>query len=260
MYLTKRVLPVLGWLPYERLWGRRVAKVRLGTLLQPLAVADTGMSEPVRSIIDMGNEEVEAYVKCVDERRLLVEFASALLGRLLGLPVPEPVLVFVPAQFGKEGYAFGSIAEPHPNMRGQPTDGFAFSRLRQWSKLASAACFDEWIANCDRHPGNLLFDGRRNFWLIDHDRAMLCAADIPNLRNILFGHLVGNPPVADQALNRHKTRGAANSFVKQDLAAVVADIPVGPWGLPMVADIEAWLLDRRSRLVTLSEARIPSVT
>src|SRR5690606_22477174 len=37
-----------------------------------------------------------------------------------------------------------------------------------WADLGHLYAFDSWIANIDRHPGNLLFGGKDEIWLIDH--------------------------------------------------------------------------------------------
>jgi hypothetical protein len=38
----------------------------------------------------------------------------------------------------------------------------------KWPHLGALMAFDIWIANTDRHPGNLLFGGNGDIWLIDH--------------------------------------------------------------------------------------------
>jgi hypothetical protein len=43
--------------------------------------------------------------------------------------------------------------------------------LSRWAELPKACVFDEWIANEDRHDGNILTNGLE-FWLIDHGLAL----------------------------------------------------------------------------------------
>ncbi len=40
--------------------------------------------------------------------------------------------------------------------------------IAKWVDLGRLYAFDAWIANIDRHPGNLLFGSRGDTWLIDH--------------------------------------------------------------------------------------------
>lgn len=43
----------------------------------------------------------------------------------------------------------------------------------KWRDYKDAAFFDEWIANIDRHVGNILYDKlTKEFWLIDHSDAL----------------------------------------------------------------------------------------
>lgn len=41
-------------------------------------------------------------------------------------------------------------------------------KLAGWTEAGAMYGFDTWIANIDRHEGNLLFSGRNEIWLIDH--------------------------------------------------------------------------------------------
>lgn len=38
--------------------------------------------------------------------------------------------------------------------------------------MHDAIAFDEWIANQDRHVGNILYDGGKEYMLIDNNLAM----------------------------------------------------------------------------------------
>lgn len=41
--------------------------------------------------------------------------------------------------------------------------------LHAWDRYQDTTYFEEWVANTDRHLGNILYDGE--YWLIDHGRA-----------------------------------------------------------------------------------------
>jgi hypothetical protein len=46
--------------------------------------------------------------------------------------------------------------------------GLPAVEIRAWPHFPVAICFDEWIANCDRNDGNLLFGDPGRFLLVDH--------------------------------------------------------------------------------------------
>lgn len=112
-----------------------------------------------------------AYVKVLPPRKIAVEVLCALLAKHLGLPVAAPLLVRVP---GEADLRFGAaFIDAPPFRRAVKLEGTAaLKRIRAWKQLVPSACFDEWIANPDRHAGNLLHDGKAGFWLIDHDAAL----------------------------------------------------------------------------------------
>jgi hypothetical protein len=41
-------------------------------------------------------------------------------------------------------------------------------KLAEWNGLGDLYALDAWVANVDRHQGNLLFSGDDQVWLIDH--------------------------------------------------------------------------------------------
>lgn len=48
------------------------------------------------------------------------------------------------------------------------SDKVLLDKIKNWPYLHNAAAFDEWVANGDRHFGNILFAGQDDFYLIDH--------------------------------------------------------------------------------------------
>ena len=115
-------------------------------------------------------------------KALIAELVAGEIGRALGLPVPEIVLMTLDTQFGR------TEADPEIRALLQASVGinlglrylpkaFAFSPLLRPSPdpgLASAIVwYDAYITNVDRTPRNtniLLWQGA--LWLIDHGAAM----------------------------------------------------------------------------------------
>ncbi len=129
----------------------------------------------------------EAYLKAAPSEQLLAEILCAILGREAGLPVPPPYLVedqggFLASEPEARGHTlfFGSGALDFPSFahyltEKMPTEDarrYEFlRRLAAWKHFHAAIAFDEWIANNDRHPGNLLYGGGDGITLIDHGHA-----------------------------------------------------------------------------------------
>jgi hypothetical protein len=126
-------------------------------------------------------------IKDLNLQQLVNELLAAVLGQELGLPVPNAYLGFapngtlcakhLPLANGSGHLLFVSEDVGTPNLAQQVTAGGTFiealliNALRNWLKLGQLYAFDAWIANTDRHPGNLLIDGPTNVWLIDHGHA-----------------------------------------------------------------------------------------
>lgn len=152
--------------------------IRVARMVAEIGAADEGIHDAWRCLIRFADgASAEAYVKDIPPRRMVAEIVAATLADHLGLPVAEPVLVV------KDNAALlGSVAIAARTFRValEANGELALTRLRAWSSLMAACGFDDWIANPDRHMGNLLHDGGKAFWLIDHEFAMAkdLAADI----------------------------------------------------------------------------------
>ncbi|MBK0014036.1 hypothetical protein IAE56_16840 [Stenotrophomonas sp. S41] len=236
--------------------------VRLGRLAVVLEEGTTGDSRPVRGMVLTQEGTVEAWVKPVaDLQRVQVEVACSLLGQLLDLPVPEPLVVFIGPEFGGPSVGFGSGAVGHPNVaRWMDTEAdVVLKRLREWAKVVDAACFDEWIGNCDRHPGNLIYDGQ-GFWLIDHDKAMhpLIQLDALSPANQLFDFVVHG---ADESrlLKLQQLVGASmhdmQRFSVQDL---IDQTDSAAWPPATLIPLRDWLAERQNHLARLGNDRVPA--
>lgn len=132
------------------------------------------------TLMTHGAEEVSAYVKVPqhDPYRLVVELVCAALAKALGLQVPSPYLVVVHPQalpaknLSEPTWGFGSETV-YPNISAPLSgrDADTLKRIQAWSQFTVLCAFDEWIANNDRTPENLLFDGK-DFRPIDHGEAI----------------------------------------------------------------------------------------
>ena len=118
-----------------------------------------------------GGKPVSAYLKQVPQAGLWAELICAAVGKAAGLPVPNAYAVLDrEGETGTPGAVlFGSQDIPWPAVSAHYTNhDSARENVMAWDKIHDTAVFDEWIANADRHPGNLLIDGRGGYWLIDH--------------------------------------------------------------------------------------------
>lgn len=157
--------------------GNIVPKVKL------LERTERGVNKTYHGFIQTDTEQIKAYIKLLDGRQLVNELLANMLGRRCGMPVPKGYLI----------RARPSDLDPAPIISGAATEFLMYGSsdegipslkrcvetkvLRQsgvydrWEGLAAAATFDDWIANSDRHTGNLLVGTAESIWLIDHGHA-----------------------------------------------------------------------------------------
>lgn len=156
--------------------------IRVARIVSIIGNADNGRfnAKHVKLAFKDSAYEVSAYAKKLGDLDLLVEIVSALIGIELKLPIPEPVLAI--SIDGKEAW-FASIDVKHPDLSRRlliendqvtntPQNGKILKQLADWPAIHDAIGFDEWIANSDRNTGNILYDGKDQFFLIDHNLAM----------------------------------------------------------------------------------------
>ncbi|MFZ2725178.1 MAG: HipA family kinase [Methylococcaceae bacterium] len=170
--------------------------------------------------IEHDDAPISAYFKIIPSRELLVESICTLLGRWLGLPMPEPyLLIMSPETCPPEGNpdlpAFATVDMKQPSFNQRIWENKFSSAevgklIKQWSHVVSAATFDEWIGNTDRNAGNLLYDGK-NITLIDHDKAINenHRCDIANNGNELFNVLRND----DEVTKRYHVKNSKNEIL-----------------------------------------------
>lgn len=130
-------------------------------------------------------------LKNVPRVEILNEIISAALASAMNLPVPDVVLAFVPdtlnlqQEFSKclpvlgGRIAFATVDVQVPNLAQrfhstslsqQPA---IINHLVNWQLKSDLYCFDTWLANTDRHCGNVLLSSNGDLWLIDHGRCFI---------------------------------------------------------------------------------------
>jgi hypothetical protein len=136
-------------------------------------------------ILTPGSIIKSAIVKDLDQRELAIELLVAALGKLLGLRIPNAFLVIsnktLPTAIGPtltsgERLLFGSedadtppIAQVYQNSA--VIKAKILKRLAASNEITSLFSFDTWVANVDRHAGNLLISSN-GVWFIDHGRCL----------------------------------------------------------------------------------------
>ncbi|MFN4039140.1 MAG: HipA family kinase [Erythrobacter sp.] len=123
-----------------------------------------------------------AFIKDLPVKELFNELASSVIGLALGLPLPKPLLAVASPEvltakhipYGAEGAHLvfaSSAADAKPVLQLISESGAGqeiVDRLSEWHDLGGMYGFDSWVANVDRHPGNLLLGGDDEIWMIDH--------------------------------------------------------------------------------------------
>ena len=127
-----------------------------------------------------------AYVKDLAPKELLNELLGASIGCSLGLPMPAAYLAIASEDQGPWKHSpvidnnghrllFATIAvdSPRQMLFHYKNLGHAITRrLIDWPHFEGMIAFDEWLANVDRHLGNILVSGDGAFWLIDHSHLL----------------------------------------------------------------------------------------
>ncbi|ENE2730579.1 TPA: hypothetical protein UM350_004339 [Stenotrophomonas maltophilia] len=239
--------------------------LQFGTLVNSLGLAGTGINDAVRGVVRTSSGDVEAYVKrLASSREVLVEVACAVMARQLDLPVPQPLLVYVPEHMGGPYVAYGSVAAGNGDLSAFIEGGqlqVILDQLRAWPGLIKAACFDEWIANCDRHERNILYNGIGEFWLIDHGLAVNAALPVDELapQNILFDVAVRDRAENELLRMRPVALGVMEAFQEKPTSQRDLGLPTGLWPDEEADSVLAWLASRQAHLMRLASERIPAM-
>ena len=152
--------------------------VEQGTLIPAtLSPVGQGLTGAHFSIVSVGGVSQRCVVKRVGLREIAAEIFCALLGFRLSLPVLIPVVVTDPRDqslwFGARDVGYPSLSS-RLGITTSPTAmqlAVLASILSTWAQAPYVISFDELIANGDRNPGNVLWNGTV-FTIIDHERAL----------------------------------------------------------------------------------------
>jgi hypothetical protein len=137
-----------------------------------------------------------AVIKDLDQKQLANELLASVLAHATTLPTPDAYLALVrgsdllvnkaPRLADGNHLVFASVDVKVPNITFRATAASPVEQrqllqdILEWGDLGHLYAFDSWIANTDRHPGNLLFGGKNEFWLIDHGHSFSGPAWQPN--------------------------------------------------------------------------------
>lgn len=130
---------------------------------------------------DPEGDDIGVYIRIANPMPVAAELICSVIGRSIGLPIPEPFLVSI-----DKGALPGSrlLPQEKPALAFASLDvgGQTFSQLMRgdspatqamlmkWKHMIPVATFDEWMANRDRNLSNILFVANV-LWIIDHAEA-----------------------------------------------------------------------------------------
>jgi hypothetical protein len=219
--------------------------IELGYALPGAALLtdDKGVNETYRGIIEVNSARLSAYIKLLPDRQLVNELLASVLGRLVNLPIPRGFLVTVErADYPNSALLTARGVDAAPAFAVEAVAAQSFLRrvdlmnpdalsylLKAWPHWYAAASFDDWIANGDRHPGNLLVGAQGELWLIDHSHSFTgdkwVAAHlkpdvvIPNQLSALMNKLLSPP---EKALAMQACHAAVQRFSSVDTVQAAA--------------------------------------
>lgn len=218
-----------------------------------------------------GEPDIPVYVRVGGLRPATAELVCAVVGRALGLPVPEPFLVRIgqgalPRSRVLDPKAPESMAFASHDASGstfaqllRADSGFAMQLLLQWQYLIPVATFDEWLANTDRNLGNILFTAG-SLWLIDHADALGGVQSryypLSQLTDAAFNNVLGGVLQSLKHTDRAAALDDAQTWVRHpasalDLAAALQCTGITPWH---TAAEQAELLDFIHARLTLAHS------
>jgi hypothetical protein len=135
-------------------------------------------------ILLAGGDVKSAVLKDLESKQLCNELLGSTLAKATGLPTPDAFLAVVragdlsvakgPVLPDGNRIVFASADVKVPNVTHRLTKApatdphISLKDLIEWDRLGELYAFDAWVANVDRHPGNLLLGQKDEVWLIDH--------------------------------------------------------------------------------------------
>ena len=208
----------------------------------------------------VGDRIADAYIKPVPVYQIVREVLCGLIAQDVGLPVLRPGVVRLEGTpLGDQGrFAFGTLATESRELQGMRDDAVLRNQLARWPHLALAIAFDEWIANGDRTPRNLLFRGASDFVLIDHGEALPpdLAPDGAPTTNLLARLAYTDVSRDEELAAVRRVQQAATRFSRVDMVAVENASLAGSWDPDaMLRECCRLLTDRLAYLADLIAQR-----
>lgn len=196
------------------------------------------------------DDDVPLYVRIGTSKHIVAELVCSVIGRSIGLPVPEPLIVRIcrgdlPASRLVDREADLTLAFASASVGGESCaqllredSDHALHLVMTWRHLLPTTAFDEWMANPDRNLGNIVF-AAHNLWLIDHAQALGGkAADLSNLRSLqqeafpnILAQLIeaGFPPATRADHLKRVQRWLNDNTLALDLEQAIAAAGVRRW-------------------------------
>jgi hypothetical protein len=146
-----------------------------------------GVTDTYLGMIELESGCVRAYAKIIHPWFVFNEVLGSLLCQLSGLKTPRPYLALVQRDDYPEARIFAETGAPlalafatEAMPQGSLTRHISLNTAQalrqlvsQWVGWPHVLVFDQWIANPDRHGGNLLVGAPGEIYLIDHGFAFL---------------------------------------------------------------------------------------
>lgn len=218
--------------------------IRLATVLGASGFRDGNINDTYRGQVLLEDETIrQAIIKDLDLSQLCNELLAFCLARHVGLPIPDcflglarpDVLAVTKGPSLPDGsrlvFVSTDVKVPNVTFRLTTTAGLAqlelLSEIVRWADLGKLYAFDSWIANIDRHPGNLLFGNSGEAWLIDHGHCFGGPAwkpgDLDPARE--FANRLSEWVTPFLTLDQKTARRSEASAVEAGLSGFNADLP-----------------------------------
>lgn len=143
------------------------------------------MAETYACGINWSNgNHTKSYIKRFSKQRTLAlvnEVTGYIIAKYCDLPVPKyaGLIQTIPEQFADDSDQFNEWCFVVSSLEGTtPASFYEIQDLRtcktlmnlvaSWEKVTDAIAFDDWVANEDRHLGNIMVAGRNKIYLFDH--------------------------------------------------------------------------------------------
>ena len=219
--------------------GPQPVKIEQG-ILNPLTLqpVGAGINSAQYAMVSIGGVSERCVVKNIGDREIAAECFCALLGNSLSLPTLTPVVITHP---GEASLWFGCRDAAYPSLSARLKLGATANQaqlvalahiLSGWAQVGHVISFDELIANGDRNPGNVLWNGL-DFTIIDHES---CVGNRPKNSNRLAVFATANfhaPLVASVASAATGSAMAQQALLTTD-ATIWTSIEAEFGSLPLV--------------------------